>query len=61
MPGKVVISQVRDQDPLFSLVRSCSGIGVRDGLASTEVSLRSPLGNRPVYRAVDGVRLEVRG
>ena len=47
-------------DPLFSLVRSCDGIGVSGGLASTDLILTSPLANRTVYRAVDGARLEVR-
>ncbi len=57
----VTISQVHDTDPLFSLHRDCGGIGVRDGLASAEVTLQAPLGDRPVGRAVDGARLDVRG
>ena len=56
----VTISQVSNTDPLFSLVRSCDGIGVSGGLASTDLILTSPLANRTVYRAVDGARLEVR-
>jgi hypothetical protein len=59
-PSRVTISQVRNEDPLFSLERTCAGIGVSGGLASTEVILQSPLANRAVYRAVDGARLAVR-
>lgn len=58
-PTRVTVGQVHE-GPLFSVERTCEGIGVAGGLASVSATLEQPLRDRPVYRAVDVARLGVR-
>lgn len=57
--SRVVVGQVVNTEPQFSIIRSCAGVGTLNGMAGVPLRLAAPVGDREVRRALDGATLAV--